>query len=243
MIKDKDYDEDRFSRQLGIIGSEGQEKLGEATVTVVGLGGLGSPVVFYLAAAGIGELVLVDHDEVAMSNLNRQIIHGEKDIGKTKTLSASETLKHLNSQVSVKSLTMELKRGNLAELPETDLIIGALDNFRARYLLNESAVSEGIPFVHGAVEGFRGQLATIIPGKTACLRCIFPEEPPERNNLQVMGPAAGVIGARMAGEAIKYFTDSGTLAAGELVLLDLAENEFDKIEVSRSEDCPTCGST
>ena len=241
MIKSKDYDEERFSRQLGIIGPEGQEALKEATVTVVGLGGLGSPAAFYLAAAGIGELVLVDHDEVARSNLNRQIIHGEKDLGKTKTFSASETLQGLNSRVQVKGLTLELERGNLAELPETDLIIGALDNFQARYLLNEFAVSEGVPFVHGAVEGFRGQLATILPGETPCLRCIFPEEPPQADNLQVMGPAAGVTGVMMAAEAIKYFTGSGTLAAGELVLLDLAENEFDKIEVGRSEGCPTCG--
>jgi len=241
MSKNKDHGEERFSRQLGVIGPEGQEELGEATVTVVGLGGLGSPVVFYLAAAGIGELVLVDHDEVARSNLNRQIIHGEKDLGKTKTLSARETLKDLNSQVEVNSLTMELKRKDLAGLPETDLIIGALDNFQARYLLNEFAVSEGVPFVHGAVEGFRGQLATIMPGETPCLRCIFPEEPPKVDDLQVMGPAAGVTGALMASEAIKYFTGSGTLAAGELVLLDLTENEFDKIAVSKSEECPTCG--
>ena len=241
MSKNKDHGEERFSRQLGVIGPEGQEELGEATVTVVGLGGLGSPVAFYLAAAGIGELVLVDHDEVARSNLNRQIIHGEKDLGKTKTLSARETLKDLNSQVEVNSLTMELKRKDLAGLPETDLIIGALDNFQARYLLNEFAVSEGVPFVHGAVEGFRGQLATIMPGETPCLRCIFPEEPPKVDDLQVMGPAAGVTGALMASEAIKYFTGSGTLAAGELVLLDLTENEFDKIAVSKSEECPTCG--
>jgi len=242
MSKNEDHNEERFSRQLGIIGREGQEDLGEATVTVVGLGGLGSPVAFYLAAAGIGELVLVDHDEVARSNLNRQIIHGEKDLGKTKSLSASETLKDLNSRVEVNNLTREIKREDLAGLPETDLIIGALDNFQTRYLLNEFAVTEGIPFVHGAVEGFRGQLATILPGETACLRCIFPEEPPKEDNLQVMGPAAGVTGAMMAAEAIKYFTSSGTLAAGELVLLDLAENEFDKIAVSKSDECPTCGS-
>jgi len=241
MSKNQDHDQERFSRQLGIIGPEGQEALEDATVTVVGLGGLGSPAVFYLAAAGIGEMVLVDPDEVARSNLNRQIIHGEKDLGQTKTLSASETLQDLNSQVQVKVLTLELERENLAELPETDLIIGALDNFRARYLLNEFAVREGLPFVHGAVEGFRGQLATILPGETPCLRCIFPEEPPKEDNLQVMGPAAGVTGAMMAAEAIKYFTGSGKLAAGELVLLDLAENEFDKIEVGRSEGCPTCG--
>lgn len=224
-----------------MFGGEGQEALGEATVTVVGLGGLGSPVVFYLAAAGVGELVLVDPDEVARSNLNRQIIHGENDLGKPKTLSAGETLKGLNSAVKVESLTMELKRDNLADLPESDLVVGALDNFGARYLLNEYAVSEGIPFVHGAVEGFRGQLATIVPGKTACLRCIFPEEPPEEDNLQVLGSTAGVTGALMANETIKYVTGSGKLAEGKLVLLDLAENEFEEIEVSRSESCPVCG--
>jgi molybdopterin/thiamine biosynthesis adenylyltransferase len=242
MMRDKAYDEDRFSRQLGIIGSEGQEALGEATVTVVGLGGLGSPVSIYLAAAGVGKLVLVDPDEVAVSNLNRQIIHGEGNLGDPKTISAGESLNDLNSTVEVKGLDLELRQDNLDELPESDLVVGALDNFRARYLLNEYAVNEGVPFVHGAVEGFRGQLATIVPGETACLRCIFPEEPPEEDDLQVMGPAAGVTGALMAGEAIKYFTGSGTLAAGELVLLDLAENDFDKIEVSRSEGCPTCGS-
>lgn len=241
MSGEKAYGEDRFNRQLGIIGREGQEALGEATVTVVGLGGLGSPVVFYLAAAGVGELVLVDPDEVARSNLNRQIIHGENDLGKPKTLSAGETLKGLNPAVEVESLTMELKRDNLADLPESDLVVGALDNFGARYLLNEYAVSKGVPFVHGAVEGFRGQLATIAPGETACLRCIFPEEPPEEDNLQVLGPAAGVTGALMANETIKYFTGSGKLAEGKLVLLDLAENEFEEIEVSRSESCPVCG--
>lgn len=219
----------------------GQEALSEATATVVGLGGLGSPVANYLAAAGFGKLVLVDYDQVTLSNLNRQILHWNGDVGRKKTESAREKLKKFDPEIDLEALELKLEEGNLEKLPETDIVLGAVDNFRTRYLLNEYAVRERIPYVHGAVEGFQGQLTTVIPGKTACLRCMFPKEAPDKDGLQVTGPAAGVVGAMMANEAIKYVAETGEPTADELILLDLKGNNFDVIDLNRIPDCPVCG--
>jgi len=231
----------RYDRQLELLGKSGQENLNNSSVAVVGLGGLGSPATIYLAIAGLGKLVLVDHDEVVLSNLNRQFLHWDEDLGRQKSRSAAEKLKRVNSEISVETLELELTANTAGELSDIDLVIGAVDNFETRYLLNELAVDRGIPYIHGAVEGFRGQLTTVVPGETPCLRCIFPDEPPDRSGIQVLGVTAGVIGTMMANEAIKVLTDRGNLVTGRLLMADLASGEFDSVDVHRNRDCPVCG--
>ncbi|MFP4631646.1 MAG: HesA/MoeB/ThiF family protein [Candidatus Acetothermia bacterium] len=231
---------ERYERQMNLLGESGQKALRESTATVVGLGGLGSPAATYLTAAGFGRLVLVDYDEVTPSNLNRQVLHGSDDVDRKKTRSAREKLKELDPEIELETCELELEKDNVEELPETDLVLGAVDNFRVRYLLNEYAVREKIAYIHGAVKGFNGQLMTVIPGKTACLRCTFPEGAPEREGIQVLGPTAGVVGTMMANEAIKYVTGVGQTEE-ELLLLNLKENKFEPVGVSRVPDCPVCG--
>jgi len=236
-----EFDASRYERQLEIIQESGQKALSDASATIVGLGGLGSPAATYLAAAGLGKLILIDHDKASQSNLNRQFLHWEKDLSRRKTNSAVEKLSQLNSDITIETSDIKLTPSSKKDLPESDLIIGSLDNFRARYLVNEYAVEEGIPYIHGAVEGFEGQLTTIIPGQTPCLRCIFPEKPPDSKEIPVLGTTAGLIGTMMANEAIKYVTGKGSLAGNELILVDLANNEFERVNIKNDPGCPICG--
>ncbi|MEF8726218.1 MAG: HesA/MoeB/ThiF family protein [Candidatus Bipolaricaulota bacterium] len=235
------FDTSRYERQLEIIQESGQKALSDSSVTIVGLGGLGSPVATYLAAAGVGKLILIDHDKATRSNLNRQFLHWEKDLSSQKTNSAQEKLSQLNSDIKIETSDVKLTPSSKKDLPESDLIIGTLDNFRSRYLVNDYAVEEGIPYIHGAVEGFKGQLTTIIPGQTPCLRCIFPEKPPDRKEIPVLGTTAGVIGTMMANEVIKYVTSKGSLASRKLILVNLAVNGFETVDIRKDPDCPVCG--
>ena len=232
---------DRYQRQKRLLGKANQETLGNSSAAIIGAGGLGSPAATYLAMAGIGRLVLVDHDQVAPSNLNRQFLHQEKDLDRPKPISAREKLKALNPDTAVETFEGKLTSDNLENLPDVDLLIGSVDNFETRYLLNQQAVNRNIPYIHGAVEGFSGQLTTIVPGNTPRLRCIFPKAPPDKTGIQIMGTTAGVVGTMMANEAIKYLTNHGSLATGELLLIDIACNNFDRLEVQKSPDCPVCG--
>jgi len=233
--------QERYRRQLELFGRSGQKALKNSTAAVVGLGGLGSPAATYLAIAGVGELLLADHDEVALSNLNRQFLHWDKDLTRDKTTSAREKLQNLNQETTVETFEGKLTSKNIYSLPEIDLIIGSVDNFETRYLLNDFAVERDIPYIHGAIEGFSGQLTTVIPGKTPCLRCFFPDKPPEKTGIPVLGTTAGVIGTMMANEAIKYLAGKGKLTTGELLLVDLSSNDFDSIKIQRNPTCQTCG--
>ena len=233
--------QERYRRQLELFGRSGQKALKNSTVAVVGLGGLGSPAATYLAIAGVGELVLADHDEVVLSNLNRQFLHWDKDLNRGKTSSAREKLQNLNQEITVKTLEGKLTSRNIHSLPEIDLIIGSVDNFETRYLLNNFSIDRDIPYIHGAIEGFSGQLTTVIPGETPCLRCFFPDKPPEKTGIPVLGTTAGVIGTLMANEAIKYLTGKGELTTGELVIVDLSSNDFDSIKIQKNPTCKTCG--
>ena len=169
----------RYRRQLTFFGEEGQAKLKKARVFLAGAGGLGSVTAIYLTVAGVGNLRIVDHDIVSLDNLNRQILHWDSDIGREKLKSAAEKLKRMNAEVTVETISETIEHENIDDLVgDYDLIVDAMDNFPARYALNKSALSKRIPFFHGAVHGFYGQATTIIPGKTACLRCIFPEALP-----------------------------------------------------------------
>jgi adenylyltransferase/sulfurtransferase len=231
----------RYHRQILLFGEEGQERLKAARVLVAGAGGLGSPISFYLAAAGVGTLRIADCDTVEESNLNRQILHWSRDVGRPKTGSAVEKLAALNPLIRVESVVERIEETTARETAlGCDLIVDALDNFPTRRLLNRTALSLGIPFVHGAVRGLYGQATTVIPGKTPCLRCIFPESPPPEV-FPILGATCGVIGSIQATEVVKLLTGRGEPLAGRLFLWDGLAGSAETLAVERNPACPDCG--
>ncbi len=236
---------ERYDRQVMIeqIGPEGQEKLKGARVVVAGVGGLGSSIALYLAAAGIGRIRLVDHDSVSLSNLNRQVLHWEEDIGTKKVASAEKKLKQLNRLIEVEAVDATITESNAAQLVEgCDAIVDALDNLPVRYLLNRCAIEKNIPFFHGAVRGFEGRVMTILPGKTACLRCMYKGSVPDEK-VPVIGVTPAVIGCIQATEVMKYLLGIGQLLTNRLLLYDGLEAIFTEFIVNRNPDCDHCGSS
>ncbi len=231
---------ERYLRQLEIIGKEGQEKLLKSTVTVVGVGGLGSAVAIYLVASGVGKLILVDPEVVELSNLNRQVIHWVKDLGKAKVESAKEKLRELNPEVEVVPIKARLSEVIDEVVREADVVVDALDNWDARHLLNEYCVKYGKVLVHAAVNELFGQLMTVVPGKGPCLKCVFPNMRGGPKPIQVLGPMPGVLGTLEAIEVIKAITGYGELAVGKLVLIDAKTMTFSEVKVKRNPECPTC---
>jgi molybdopterin-synthase adenylyltransferase len=230
----------RYARQLPLFGREGQKKLADATVFIAGVGGLGSPVATYLAMAGIGELIIVDDDQVQESNLNRQFLHANRNIGMRKVYSAAETLAALNPDLTITAIPERITPITVeSQTDDADILVDATDNFETRYLLNERAFQAGIPLIHGAVEGFSGQLTTIVPGETPCLSCLFPKIPPAHET-PVIGATAGVIGSLQAMEVIKYITGCGRLLAGRLLIWDGMSGRSDYLTLSIRSDCPVC---
>ncbi len=235
------YTAEKYIRQIMLFGEDGQEKLRKAKVLVVGAGGLGSPVSTYLAVAGIGKIILADFDSVELSNLNRQFLHHEKDIRREKIKSAEEKLLSLNPEIEIETIREKITDENAGSVvPPCDLIIDALDNFDTRHVLNRLAVKRNIPLIHGAVSGYRGQVTTIIPGKTPCLFCIFPTSF-KKEVFPVLGTTPGVIGSIQANEAIKYLTGQGELLENRLLLWDGLSCSFSELKVNKSEKCPICG--
>ncbi|MBA7467382.1 MAG: adenylyltransferase [Dehalococcoidia bacterium] len=233
----------RYDRQIMMkgIGKDGQEKLKKARVFVAGAGGLGSPISIYLAVAGVGTIRLVDHDTVELSNLNRQILHGDGDLGKRKVDSATQKLQNMNKDVTVEAVAETITEENVSRLVgDCDLIVDAMDNLPTRYVLNRAAIEKNIPFFHGAVYGFEGRATTIIPGKTACLWCIYQGRITE-GKFPVIGVAPAVIGCLQATEVIKYITGIGELLTGQLLMYDGLNLEFTKLEVKRDPNCQHCG--
>jgi adenylyltransferase/sulfurtransferase len=236
-------DLDRYDRQILIseIGRRGQEKLTAAKVFIAGAGGLGSPAALYLTAAGVGKITLVDYDRVALSNLNRQILHGRPDIGKRKVASARAKLNAINPRVDVQIHAEIITVENTADLiADADIIIDALDNLATRYLLNRAAVDLGIPFVHGAVNGFEGRILTVIPGRSACLRCMY-RGPVPSEKFPVIGVAPAVIGALQATETIKTIVGIGDLLIDRLVVYDGLKLTFTEFKLNRNPNCDHCG--
>ena len=233
----------RYDRQIIIpgIGEDGQEKLKKARVVIAGSGGLGSPISLYLAAAGVGSLRIIDNDKVELSNLNRQILHWEKDIGKEKTKSANEKLTQINKHVNIETINTTIDENNIYNLVAGfDVIVDAMDNFPTRYLLNKAAIKNRIPFIHGAVSGLEGRAMTIIPGKTACLKCVYHAAPPKKK-FPVLGTTPGIIGAIQATEVIKYLTGIGTLLTDRLLIYDGLNMKFTELGVVRNINCEDCG--
>ncbi|NJE85416.1 adenylyltransferase [Thermococcus sp. CX2] len=224
---------ERYDRQIMIFGKEGQEKLKNSKVAVVGVGGLGSPVAYYLAAAGIGTLLLIDEQEPELSNLNRQILHWEEDLGKNpKPLSAKWKLERFNSDIKIETFVGRLSEENIdSVLDGVDIIVDCLDNFGTRFLLDDYAHRRRVPLVHGAVEGTYGQVTTIFPGITKSLREIFPNVREKKEKFPILGATAGVVGAIQAMEVIKLLTGIGEPLINQLLIVDLAFNIFDVIEL------------
>jgi molybdopterin/thiamine biosynthesis adenylyltransferase len=231
MLSEKELE--RYDRQIMLIGIEGQEKLKDSKVAIVGVGGLGSPVAYYLAAAGVGRLLLVDEETPELSNLNRQILHWEEDLGRNpKPLSAKWKLERFNSDVEIETFVGRLGKDNVDNVLEgVDVIVDCLDNFETRFLLDEYAQKKVVPLVHGAVEGTFGQITTIIPGKTRSLREMFPGVKDKGRKLPIIGPTAGVIGSIQAMEVIKLLTGLGEPLANKLLIVDLFHNTFEVIEL------------
>ena len=235
---------ERYDRQIMIreIGQEGQEKLKRSRVVIAGSGGLGSPIAIYLTAAGIGMIRVIDHDQVALSNLNRQILHWEEDIGKKKVDSAKTKLSNLNRAVEIEAIEETITEGNVPQLVDgCDVIVDAMDNLPTRYILNRCAIEKNIPFFHGAVNGFEGRVMTIIPGETACLRCMY-RGPVPQEKFPVMGVAPAVIGSIQATEVIKYLIGIGKLLTNRLLIYDGLKATFNEFTVRKNPECDHCGS-
>lgn len=232
---------ERYARQMLLFGEEGQERLKKAKVFIAGAGGLGCPIALYLAAAGIGEILLADRDTVDRTNLNRQVLHWERDIGELKARSAEAKLREVNPDIRVNAFATTINEANVRDLVgDADLIVDALDNFPTRYLLNREALRSGIPLLHGGIRGFDGQVTTIIPGRTACLECIFPEAPPAEV-FPVIGTTAGIIGVIQANEAVKYLLGRKDLLSNRLLLWDGLTTTLETYAVERRPECPACG--
>lgn len=241
---------ERYARHIMLreVGGPGQARLKAARVLVVGAGGLGSPILLYLAAAGVGTIGVADDDVVSNSNLQRQVIHTDARIGMAKTRSAEMTMKALNPFITVQQHPQRVTAENAAELlAGYDLVLDGTDNFAARYLLNTACIAAGKPLLSGAISQWEGQLSLYDPARGApCYACVFPEAPapglaPSCAEAGVMGALPGVIGAMMAGEAIKEITGAGQTLRGRLVLHDALWGESRVIEIAKNPDCPHCG--
>ena len=229
----------RYVRQLPLIGEEGQAKLKNSLVAVVGAGGIGSPLSLYLASAGVN-LRVIDGDSVSFNNLHRQVLYGEDDLGLPKALVAERELRRRNSEIYVEGITERLTEENAPELLSgVDLVMDASDNFRTRYIINDFCIRNNIPFVYSAINGFYFAVSFIIPRKTACLKCIFPNVE-ESGPVPVIGMTPALVASIAAAEAIKYITGLGPSLAGKLLIGDLKNMEFTYVNVNKSKNCPAC---
>lgn len=230
------------------MGEEGQLKLLDAKVLLIGAGGLGSPAALYLASAGVGTLGIVDHDAVDLSNMHRQILHRNDDVGRPKTESAADTLRALNPDVEVVQHPVLLDSRNAFDVIEGyDLVLNGSDNFPTRYLINDACVLQGIPLVDASIFQFEGQLTVFDPRRGGpCYRCLFPDPPPPGEvpscaEAGVLGVLPGVMGTLQALEAIKFVLGIGEPMVGRLLLFDALETDFRVVQVPRDPKCPVCG--
>ena len=242
---------ERYSRQILLpnIGGEGQKKLLSAKVLIIGAGGLGSPCALYLTSAGIGEIGIVDSDKVELNNLQRQIIHSMKNVGKAKVESAKEYLSGINTDIEIIPYNTRLTSANISDIiKEYDIIVDGSDNFPTRYLVNDACVLSGKPLSHGGIFRFDGQAITILPGESACYRCLFPEPPPPGlvpscQEAGILGAVAGIIGTIQANEVLKYILKIGNLLDGKLLVFNALDSSFRQVKVPNDPKCPICGET
>jgi adenylyltransferase/sulfurtransferase len=241
---------ERYSRQLVIpdFGAAGQDKLSRATVLVVGTGGLGSPVAYYLAAAGVGTLGLVDDDVVSLSNLQRQILHRTADIGRPKVESAARSLAELNPSVRVIKHELRIDAASAGALVGGyDVVVSAVDNLDARYVLNDACLAARKPLVEAGVMRWEGMITTLVPGETGCYRCLFPRRATEGTLMTpaqagIVGAVAGLAGTIQATEVLKLLLGLGETLAGRLLVFDAMRMSFQVINIGRNPKCEGCGS-
>lgn len=240
----------RYSRHILLddIGIEGQQRLLEAHALVIGAGGLGSPVLLYLATAGVGRITVVDDDTVDLTNLQRQIVHDMSRVGLPKAVSAAEAVGRINPEVRMQPLQLRADARQLAELvAAADVVLDCSDNFATRQAVNAACVQAGKPLVAGAAIGFDGQVTVIDPRRpeAPCYACVFPPEaPPEEVRCATMGvfaPLVGIIGSVQAAEALKLLAGVGSSLAGRLQMLDARRMEWTEVRIGRTPDCPVCG--
>ena len=239
----------RYSRHILLpeVGGVGQSRLLSSSVLVIGAGGLGSPVALYLAAAGVGHIGLVDMDQVDLSNLQRQVIHRTSDVGRMKVSSAKEKIALLNPDVRVTEYPFPLMADNASDIAvQYDVLVDGTDNFAAKFLINDLAILTDRPLVHAGILRFVGQVLTVLPGKSACYRCLFREPPPVGavptcSEAGVLGVIAGVIGTIQATEVLKILLNRGELLVDRLLTYDALPASFRNVKVRRNPRCPVCG--
>ncbi|EMA59030.1 SAMP-activating enzyme E1 [Halorubrum kocurii] len=241
---------DRYSRHIIMddVGPDGQKALLDAEVLVLGAGGLGAPIIQYLAAAGVGTLGIADDDEVELSNLQRQVIHGNDDVGRKKVDSAADFVAQLNPDIDVETHELRVGPDNIEELIDGyDFVVDGTDNFATRYLVNDACTLAGIPFSHGSIFKFEGQVTTFAGGDDSpCYRCLFPEAPPAGMvpncaTAGVLGVLPGTVGCLQATETVKHVIGEGETLDGSMLFFDALDMEFDKVEIPKRDDCPVCG--
>jgi len=230
----------RYDRQLQVFGLEGQRRLKGLSVLVAGAGGLGSFEALYLAAVGVGRLVIVDGDVVDPTNLNRQVLHWAEDIGRPKAVSAAEKVKKFNPFVEVEPVAEPITRDNVYSLVErVDAVIDGLDNWEARFLLDEATYRLGKVFVHAGVHGMEGQVVPIVPGETSCLRCLLPESLSSPPKVPAVGFVVGMVAAIAVAELVKIFTGVGKPNKGRMLIIDALDTEIVKVDLKPRKGC-TC---
>jgi adenylyltransferase/sulfurtransferase len=250
-ISELDFSEEeirRYSRHIVLpeVGGVGQKQINRASALVVGAGGLGSPVAFYLAAAGVGTIGIVDNDVVDTSNLQRQILHHTASIGRKKVESARETLLALNPNLDIVPYDVRLNSTNiLAILKEYDVVVEGSDNFPTKFLVNDACVMTGTPVSMAGIFRFSGQILTVIPGQGPCYRCLIPQPPPPGaipscQEAGVLGAMAGAVGVIQATEVLKIILGKGEVLSGRFLLFDALQMRFEPIEVKRNPECPVC---
>lgn len=239
----------RYERQLRMkqVGPKGQRKLEEASVLVVGAGGLGSPILLYLAAAGIGTLGIVDGDTLSLSNLNRQVLYSTEHVGQPKALLAKDRILTLNPEIRVEAYPARLDPGNAYALfGAYDVVVDATDNYSSRYLVSDAAVLFNKPLFVGAVSSLYGMAFTVIPHETACFRCLYPKAPTasmvrKERGRGILGTNPGVVGSIVAQNVLKYIVGCGDWLAGKLLLVDGEDNRFELVPLERNHECRVCG--
>jgi len=240
---------ERYSRHIILkdVGGKGQKKLLDGRVLIIGAGGLGSPIALYLAAAGVGTIGIADADVVDLSNLQRQIAHHTGDIGTPKVISAAAKMTAMNPDVTVNTYHEWISAANILDIiREYDFVIDGTDNFAAKFLINDACVLAGKPYSHGGILQFDGQSLTVIPGESACYRCIFPAPPPKDaiptcSSAGVIGVLPGVLGTIQATEAIKYLLGKGELLTNRLLTYNALRMRFREVPIRKNPRCPICG--
>jgi molybdopterin-synthase adenylyltransferase len=247
-----DFTEDqlqRYSRHILLqdVGIEGQEKILNARVLIIGAGGLGSPVALYLAAAGVGTIGIADADTVDLTNLQRQVIHATADVGIPKVESAAAKMRAINPDVKVRTYHEFVSAANiLGMVADYDFVIDGTDNFAAKFLINDACVKAGKAFSHGGILRFDGQTMTVLPGQSACYRCVFGAPPPAGSvptcsEAGVLGPVAGILGTIQAVEALKFITGIPGLLTDTLLSFNARTLDFRKVKLRRQSGCKACG--